>query len=150
MATQRTYNVKLTPAKIDDRGVVTFLLHDPGERKFTITARSLPEMQGHVRALIVNEFKQTAACYVTVPRGERKPPGFDAACRSIQTIRYVAQPTGLPKWIVTYHEHHDSEEWLFMCDAEDTDHAEEQCLNAYPHCVIVSVEKDTQPAAAAA
>lgn len=25
----------------------------------------------------------------------------------------------------------------FRCDAEDTDHAEEQCFNAYPDCDIV-------------
>ncbi len=27
----------------------------------------------------------------------------------------------------------------FQCDAEDTDHAEEQCENAYPGCDIVWV-----------
>ena len=27
----------------------------------------------------------------------------------------------------------------FHCQAEDTDHAEEQCLNAYPDCGIVWV-----------
>lgn len=27
----------------------------------------------------------------------------------------------------------------FRCDADDTDHAEEQCLNAYPDCDIVWV-----------
>lgn len=27
----------------------------------------------------------------------------------------------------------------FVCQAEDTDHAEEQCLNAYPDCGVVWV-----------
>ena len=29
--------------------------------------------------------------------------------------------------------------FVFVCLAEDTDHAEEQCLNAYPECNIVWV-----------
>jgi hypothetical protein len=27
----------------------------------------------------------------------------------------------------------------FVCDAEDADHAEEQCINAYPDCGVVWV-----------
>jgi hypothetical protein len=27
----------------------------------------------------------------------------------------------------------------FICDAENTDHAEEQCTNAYPNCDVVWV-----------
>jgi hypothetical protein len=30
----------------------------------------------------------------------------------------------------------------FSCMAEDTDHAEEQCLNAYPDCDIMWVSMD--------
>ena len=26
---------------------------------------------------------------------------------------------------------------IFMCQADDTDHAEEQCINAYPDCDII-------------
>lgn len=29
--------------------------------------------------------------------------------------------------------------WAFVCSAEDFDHAEEQCKNAYPRCEIVWV-----------
>ena len=25
----------------------------------------------------------------------------------------------------------------FVCDAEDSEHAEEQCKNAYPNCIVV-------------
>jgi hypothetical protein len=31
-------------------------------------------------------------------------------------------------------------DWLFfVCDADDADHAEEQCENAYPDCRIVGI-----------
>lgn len=29
----------------------------------------------------------------------------------------------------------------FICQAEDSDHAEEQCINAYPDCDVVWIEK---------
>lgn len=29
----------------------------------------------------------------------------------------------------------------FICKADDSDHAEEQCLNAYPECDVVWVEQ---------
>lgn len=33
--------------------------------------------------------------------------------------------------------------WLqfFLCRADDADHAEEQCVNAYPDCHVVEVNK---------
>jgi hypothetical protein len=40
------------------------------------------------------------------------------------------------------------EPFAFICMAEDTDHAEEQCLNAYPDCRIVWVYKGTDVMAA--
>lgn len=89
MATQRFYKVQLTPAKIDDRGVVSFLLFDPGSKTYDITASTLHDMQAQVRALVADDFRKTAACYVRLAnRAERKPAGFDKATREIQTIRY--------------------------------------------------------------
>ena len=29
----------------------------------------------------------------------------------------------------------------FICDAENTDHAEEQCINAYPDCDVMWIAK---------
>lgn len=29
----------------------------------------------------------------------------------------------------------------FICQAEDTDHAEEQCINAYPDCAVVWIDE---------
>ena len=29
----------------------------------------------------------------------------------------------------------------FSCDAENSDHAEEQCINAYPNCGVVWIAK---------
>ncbi len=90
MAMIRAYKVQLTPAKIDDRGMVTFLLYDPGTKTYNITAANLADMQAQARALVQHEFKQDASCYVSLPhRSDRKPPGFDAATRQIRTIRYV-------------------------------------------------------------
>ena len=45
----------------------------------------------------------------------------------------------MESYIVIYTEP-ESIDWLFFrCDADDGDHAEEQCVNAYPGCGIVGV-----------
>ena len=91
MATERSYKVQLTPAKIDNLGCVTFLLFDPGTKTYDLTASNLADMQVKVRALVTTDFRQTAACYVRLAnRSERKPAGFDKATREIQTIQYSA------------------------------------------------------------
>jgi hypothetical protein len=95
MAKTIEYKVSLTPAKFDDRGCVSFLLFDPGTKDYTVAADSLARLQGDVRALVVNDFKQSAACYVRLAeRNARKPAGFDKATREIQTLRYVAPAEG--------------------------------------------------------
>lgn len=33
--------------------------------------------------------------------------------------------------------------FLFQCRADDADHAAEQCVNAYPDCLIVRIFADT-------
>lgn len=38
--------------------------------------------------------------------------------------------------------------FTFVCHAIDTDHAEEQCLNAYPECNVMWVVQTDQHAAA--
>lgn len=44
----------------------------------------------------------------------------------------------LHKFAVSYHEEDgDKFRCIFHCDAEDHDHAEEQCENAYPGCIII-------------
>ncbi len=47
----------------------------------------------------------------------------------------------LIKYTVIYTEYiHHIPGWMFfICDAEDPDHAEEQCQNAYPGCDIVGI-----------
>ncbi len=32
---------------------------------------------------------------------------------------------------------------FFKCQADDEDHAEEQCLNAYPDCEVIQVERNS-------
>jgi hypothetical protein len=85
MAQTRNYSVTLTPAKVD-HGSVSYLLFDPNSRKFDVTASSLPHLVSEIGRLAKEEFKRTCAVYCTVPRGERKPPGFDKAVSSVRTI----------------------------------------------------------------
>lgn len=49
---------------------------------------------------------------------------------------------GLNEYVVTLVEDTDisEDEIIFECWAEDKDHAEEQCLNAYPLAVIIHLE----------
>ena len=49
---------------------------------------------------------------------------------------------GLNEYVVTLVEDVDisEDEIIFECWAEDKDHAEEQCLNAYPLAVIINLE----------
>jgi hypothetical protein len=42
----------------------------------------------------------------------------------------------LELFTVIYTEGDDITPQAFWCSAEDTEHAEEQCLNAYPNCII--------------
>jgi len=43
-------------------------------------------------------------------------------------------------YLVSYKEEEgDKGTWFFLCFADDPDHAEEQCLNAYPDCVILNI-----------
>lgn len=83
VAATRTYNVTLTPATVGD-GLVTMRVFDPRTKKCSITASSLTEMLQKVRAE-AKTFGETCSAYVSVPRGERKPPGFDKAVRTLGT-----------------------------------------------------------------
>ena len=47
---------------------------------------------------------------------------------------------GLDPWVVLYRDdslRHLDPPLAFACQAEDGDHAEEQCVNAYPGCEVV-------------
>ena len=51
---------------------------------------------------------------------------------------------GLTTYTVTYFEADDTEmdnPLKFQCEAEDEEHAEEQCANAYPGCTTTSIEE---------
>lgn len=85
-----TYRVQLTPAEIDADGVVSFVIMDPGTREYLLEADDLRKLQGDIRALVVDHFKQTAVCWVRVMPGAKKPPGFDKAMDAVATLRYVA------------------------------------------------------------
>lgn len=50
----------------------------------------------------------------------------------------------LASYVVTYHEEEDvwgDGELEFHCMAEDAEHAAEQCLNAYPDCIILATNE---------
>ena len=47
----------------------------------------------------------------------------------------------LKSWIVLYVIAEDIVPQVFLCQAEDMDHAEEQCLDAYPDVDIVWAEE---------
>lgn len=81
------YAVTLSPAKITDGGV-SHMLFDPRAVKTPITASSFDALETEVRALAQTHFPvEHVVVYVGLPRGERKPNGFDAATRKFQTIR---------------------------------------------------------------
>lgn len=49
----------------------------------------------------------------------------------------------LKRYIVTLHEDRgDKFTMIFECMAEDTDHADEQAINAYPNCEIINTVED--------
>ena len=53
----------------------------------------------------------------------------------------------LTTYTVTYYEADDHEmdnQLKFQCEAEDEEHAEEQCANAYPGCMTTSIEEGSR------
>lgn len=96
MPSIRTYNVKLTPAKVSpDIGTgfkgFSCMLFDPRAVTRKVAAASLPDLERQVRDLC-RAFGETVAVWVSLPRGERKPSGFDAWCKGIECIEFVADP----------------------------------------------------------
>jgi hypothetical protein len=85
-----TYRVQLTPAEIDADGVVSFVIMDPGTREYLYETDNLAKLQGEIRALVADVFRQTAVCWVRPMPGAKKPPGFDRAMDQVATLRYVA------------------------------------------------------------
>lgn len=56
--------------------------------RHTIETDRLDVLQAGVRD-IAAESKQDSCIMVSLPRGERKPRGFDKACDAVRWIRYV-------------------------------------------------------------
>lgn len=81
------YAITLSPAEIKD-GDVSHMLFDPRAVKTPIIASSFDALETEVRALAQTHFPvEHVVVYVGLPRGARKPNGFDAATRKFQTIR---------------------------------------------------------------
>jgi len=47
----------------------------------------------------------------------------------------------MKKYIVTYQDEGSTLEMFFLCSADDADHAEEQCENAYPDCIVIGTDE---------
>lgn len=89
----KPYTVKLTPATVEhhDTGFtsVTFKVFDPNAVNHTIEASSVQQIENKVRQL-AKEFGRTCSVYVApAAKSQRKPPGFDAAMRKLQTIEFA-------------------------------------------------------------
>lgn len=87
-----TYSVQCYPAKItpaSDRGFSSFefQMFDPNMTRHTIATDRLDILQAGVRD-IARESKKDACIMISLPRGERKPRGFDAACNAVRWIKY--------------------------------------------------------------
>ena len=52
----------------------------------------------------------------------------------------------MKQYVVLYFEDGDNflAPFAFVCQAEDDDHAKEQCINTYPDCEVVWVEQGTE------
>lgn len=86
-----TYSVKWYPAIIRKPagGFASFEFQpfDPRMTRHTIATDSLATLQAGVRD-IARESKQDSCMMISLPRGERKPRGFDAACSAVNWIQY--------------------------------------------------------------
>lgn len=91
MATPRTYTVVMIPAEVSDAGrvlscVITQFVTVPKKR---LMASSLSDLESKLREMAL-EFGQSCALSIDVPRGDRKPPGFDAFKSKLQGIKIAA------------------------------------------------------------
>ena len=89
MPTQ-TYLVSFSPATRVAGGFQTGVSTLVGGTKHEVSAAGLDALEAEVRRLAV-EFGQTCAPYVRLKDScARKPRGFDAWCRTIQCIDFIA------------------------------------------------------------
>lgn len=92
MAKMITYRIQCYPAEIvlaspGKFGSCSFLMFDPKMTRHEIMADRLDVLQAGVRD-IARDSKHDACIMISLPPGERKPRGFDAACGSVRWIRY--------------------------------------------------------------
>jgi len=92
MAKVITYAIQCYPAEIVSAapgrlGSCSFLMFDPNMTRHRIETESLAVLQAGVRD-IARETKKDACIMISLPRGERKPRGFDDACNAVRWIRY--------------------------------------------------------------
>lgn len=91
MAQTRTYYVSFNPAERQKWGgySITFDLSATGERH-TVTADSFDKLTTEVHRL-ARAYGRTCSAHIRVPTGQRKPPGFDKLCRTLNIIDFVPE-----------------------------------------------------------
>lgn len=90
MAQARTFLVSFNPATKTECGYSVALSLMSGGETHKVVAAGMPALDAEVRRLAREVFKQSASAYVRMPRGERAPPGFNAATNKLNFIEYVA------------------------------------------------------------
>lgn len=86
------YSIQCYPAEIvlaspGKLGSCSFLMFDPKMTRHEIETHSLDILRAGVRD-IAKESKHDACIMISLPRGERKPRGFDDTCKWVRWIKY--------------------------------------------------------------
>lgn len=96
MPIPREYLVSFNPAEKQGWGGYTISFDmttsNPVHR---VKASSLPDLERDVREL-ARQYGRTCSPYVRLPRGERKPAGFDAWSKTVNIIDFVPPVPSLP------------------------------------------------------
>ena len=84
MPKQREYSIRIYPVEI--RGMSE--TSHPGQRSLEtkVSASSFEELETAVGQL-TGDFGGDCSVKISLPRSERKPPGFDAVCRKLKLHR---------------------------------------------------------------
>lgn len=83
------FKVQLSPAQKTPYGFSQVLL-DPRSKTYPVSAGSVSSLVEMVRELAVL-YGESCSAYVIVPKGARKPPGFDKAMKGLEFIEVVRE-----------------------------------------------------------
>lgn len=132
MPISREYLVSFNKAEKQTWGgyAITFDIGTRSENH-TVSAATLPDLEQQVRRLAL-AFGATCSPYVRMPKGARKPGGFDAWTKTINIIEHVPEPSNVVAMIdepppvpsdTTTSDATTSHERLVTCGRDATDSA---------------------------